>query len=360
MRGPLLPLRREPKPAPRDWLDEFPEEAAPDDPVWIEVPHARIAPPPHTRFKPFSLRTWIWTHRSMVRAGALGLAAITAVGLGMAWWTQREAQQPLAVAQSASSEPLLERPVVTPPPVEPTVFTSEAAAPPLTPAPSPASNPGERTTASPAREKAAPPARGADATSGRTTTASSSRGYAPPLPPAAPPARARETQAPPPDTALSISSATVTTSRPPVDRAPLIISSPPEITPVPTPVAKPAPAAVPAPPLSPEARETAAVEGVLERYRFAFSTLNSGVSDFWPGVNSRALDKAFNELVEQRFEFDQCRVQVKGSQADATCTGRATFVTKVGDKTPRSQPRQWVFRLVQVGNRWIIDSVQSR
>ena len=99
---------------------------------------------------------------------------------------------------------------------------------------------------------------------------------------------------------------------------------------------------------------------VLERYRLAFSTLNSGVSDFWPGVNSRNLDKAFNELAEQRFEFDQCRVQVKGTQADATCTGSATFVPKVGDKTPRSQARQWAFRLVRAGDRWIIDTVQSR
>jgi hypothetical protein len=128
------------------------------------------------------------------------------------------------------------------------------------------------------------------------------------------------------------------------------------VTPVPTPA--PAPAAPP--PVSPEARETAAVEAVLERYRLAFSTLNSGVSDFWPGVNARALDKAFNELEQQRFEFDQCRVQLKGTQADATCTGSASFVPKVGDKTERTQPRQWSFRLVRAGNRWIIDSVQSR
>lgn len=84
------------------------------------------------------------------------------------------------------------------------------------------------------------------------------------------------------------------------------------------------------------------------------------MADFWPGVNSRALDKAFSALDEQRFEFDQCRVQIKGGQADATCTGRATFVPKVGDKTPRTQSRQWSFRLVQTGNRWIIDTVQSR
>jgi hypothetical protein len=53
-------------------------------------------------------------------------------------------------------------------------------------------------------------------------------------------------------------------------------------------------------------------------------------------------------------------VQVKGTQADATCNGSATFVPKVGDKTPRTQSRQWTFRLVRAGNRWIIDSVQSR
>ena len=102
------------------------------------------------------------------------------------------------------------------------------------------------------------------------------------------------------------------------------------------------------------------MESLLERYRLAFRTLNSGVSDFWPSVPSRALDKAFNELEQQRFVFDQCRVQLNGAQADATCTGTATFVPKVGNKTPRTQPRQWSFRLVRAGNRWIIDSVQSR
>ena len=99
---------------------------------------------------------------------------------------------------------------------------------------------------------------------------------------------------------------------------------------------------------------------MLERYRFAFSTLNSAVSDFWPNVNARALDKAFAELEEQRFDFDSCKVNVTGARANATCTGRATFTPRVGNKTPRSAPRQWAFTLVQVSNRWIIDTVQSR
>ena len=122
----------------------------------------------------------------------------------------------------------------------------------------------------------------------------------------------------------------------------------------------PPPAPAPPPPASAEARETAAVESLIEQYRRAFSTLNSGVSDFWPGVNARALDKAFNELESQSFDFDTCNVQLKGTHAEATCTGRATFVPRVGNKTPRTQSRQWSFRFVRTANRWIIDTVQSR
>jgi len=177
-----------------------------------------------------------------------------------------------------------------------------------------------------------------------------------------PPAQA----APPPSASPAVtdfaSSSTITTSRPPIDRAALILPAAVRET-APQPVATPTPTPTPAapPPPSAEARETAAVESVLERYRVAFSTLNSGVHDFWPGVPSRALDKAFNELESQTFQFDSCRVQLKGATlADAYCTGRATFVPKVGNKTPRTQPRQWSFSLVRAGNRWIIDSVQSR
>lgn len=380
---PLDPLPRAGRPAPQDWMSEFPQEpASPHEPaMWVEVPHAPIAPPPHTEFRPFSLAGWIRSHRSLARTGALALAVISAGLLGLAAWMQREQNQaPADITPSTTSEPLLSRPSVTPPPAPPTVFTSQATPPPATSQPSqPAAREGESpavTTPAPARTAAArdraktppartiaPPARVTGAASGRAPASSPSSStsagrFVPPLPSAIPPpARPPAAQAPPPVTdASSSASSTVTTSRPPVDRAPLILSSParePAASPVPTPA--PAP-----PPPSPEARETAAVETLLERYRLAFSTLNSGVSDFWPGVNSRALDKAFNELEQQRFEFNQCRVQLNGAQADATCTGTATFVPKVGNKTPRTQSRQWSFRLVRAGNRWIIDSVQSR
>lgn len=358
--GPLHPLRRAGRPAPQDWLSEFPQEQAtpPEPAMWVEVPHPHVAPPTHTEFRPFSPVRWIRTNPSTVRAGALALAVISAVLLGLAVWPQGGKQAPAAITQSAASEPRLARPIAPPPSAPPTVFTSQAAAPSSAAATGPAQPP----SAAPARavEKEPAPPRAVTPRDRLTKTPARANApplppTAPPLPPAAPPVRSQAQPRPP---AAEVPSTTITTSRPPVDSAPLILSSPLRelaVSPVPTPAATPAPA-----PPSPEARDKAAVDSLLERYRFAFSTLNSGVSDFWPGVDSRALDKAFNDLDQQQFEFDQCRVQLNGAQADATCTGTATFVPKVGNKTPRTQPRQWSFRLVRAGNRWIIDSVQVR
>jgi hypothetical protein len=365
-RQPLLPLARATRSAPPDWLSEFPPE---EPAMWVEVPHAHVAPPPHAAFHPFSLTAWIRSHQSHARAGALALAVVAGTLVGLVARMQRGQNPPQAVVtQSATSEPVLEPPIVTSRPAPWIDFTPQAASGPAESATTPSSLPD---AASARAEVTKPPPQRATAQSDRSNTppappasrdrantSPASRVTAPPLPPAAPPARPAGVQVPPPVTDASSSSSTITTSRPPVDRAPLILSSPvrePAASPVPTPAPAPAP-----PPPSPEARETAAVEGVLERYRLAFSTLNSGVSDFWPSVNSRALDRAFNELEQQSFEFDKCRVQLKGGQAEATCTGKATFVPKVGNKTPRTQSRQWSFQLVRAGSRWIIDSVQSR
>jgi hypothetical protein len=375
--SPQSPLLRARRLAAQDWMSEFPQEpAGPEDPaLWVEVPHPPLAPPPHTEFRPFSPVRWIQTHRSLAGAAVLIVGVMSAAVMGLAAWMQRDPQQePAVVTKSTTSEPLLARPNVTPPPAPSTLFTSQAAAPPptdaavLPPARGGASASADVTKPEPRRPTASrdragtPPARVADATAGRATTAPKARGFVPPLPPPIPAARAADRPPPPTVTDSNTSSSSVVTSRPPIDRAALILPSalrePAASAPPPPPAASAAPAGPPPP--SPEARETTAVETVLERYRLAFSTLNSGVSDFWPGVNSRALDKAFNELDEQRFEFDQCRVELQGAQADATCRGSATFVPKVGNKTPRTQPRQWTFRLVKAGNRWIIDSVQSR
>ena len=73
---PLRPPARAGRPAPQDWMSEFPQEpaSAQEPAMWVEVPHAHIAPPSHTEFHPFSVAGWIRSHRSQARAGALVLA----------------------------------------------------------------------------------------------------------------------------------------------------------------------------------------------------------------------------------------------------------------------------------------------
>ena len=379
-------VRRSATGAPaHDWMSEFAQEPSrsspPDEPaVWVEVPHPRLTAPDHVPFRPFSVAGWIRSHRAAARTAALMLALGSAGLLGLAWWMQRDAEQPGATTQvvTRSSEPVASRPAsqpqITPPPASPpTVFTSGAMAPspgtsssgttpgPVTPerraaAPDRATSTSTSTSA----RSSSPPARVPAPASRLTLPLGDVKTTPSPTPSAiAPPPKAsgQPTPAgPPPSSALPPStSSTVTTSRPPVDQAALVLTPPVREIAV-----APPPAPAPPPPASSEARETAAVESLIEQYRRAFSTLNSGVSDFWPGVNARALDKAFNELESQNFDFDKCNVQLHGAQAEATCTGSATFVPKVGNKTPRTQSRQWSFRFVRTGNRWIIDTVQSR
>jgi len=100
---------------------------------------------------------------------------------------------------------------------------------------------------------------------------------------------------------------------------------------------------------------------VIDQYRTAYSSLNvAGLSSFWPSVNERALAKAFEQLEAQRFDFDSCQIDVSGQFARALCSGTATFVTKVGRKTPRTEPRRWTFHLSRGAKGWLIDRVESR
>lgn len=100
---------------------------------------------------------------------------------------------------------------------------------------------------------------------------------------------------------------------------------------------------------------------MLDRYRQAFGALNSvEVQTFWPNVNTKALDKAFDQLERQEFEFDSCRINLFGARAEASCAGTATFVPRIGSKTPRVESRRWTFQLARENGAWIIEKVESR
>jgi hypothetical protein len=104
-----------------------------------------------------------------------------------------------------------------------------------------------------------------------------------------------------------------------------------------------------------------AVASVLQRYAAAFSSLDVGeVKAVWPDVNEGALARAFSTLQDQRFDLGECDIWVTGASAVASCAGRASYTPKIGNRKPRSEPREWTFYLRQEGPQWSIGSVRTR
>jgi hypothetical protein len=126
--------------------------------------------------------------------------------------------------------------------------------------------------------------------------------------------------------------------------------------------APPAPAATAMEPaVPPVSAETASIETVLSRYRQAFTALDADAARaVWPGVDARALGRAFDQLVEQQLDFETCFIAVNGARATAGCGGRARYVPKVGSRSVRDEPRQWTFNLQKVNGQWVIERVASR
>jgi hypothetical protein len=116
-----------------------------------------------------------------------------------------------------------------------------------------------------------------------------------------------------------------------------------------------APGAPPAP-----VAPTTAIESVLKNYADAFSARDVGAAkSVWPGVDERALARAFDGLREQRLELERCEISIKGSAATATCVGTARYRPKVGIRSVRSERKVWTF---YIGHRgaWVIDDVEVR
>jgi hypothetical protein len=116
----------------------------------------------------------------------------------------------------------------------------------------------------------------------------------------------------------------------------------------------------PAPPLPERISDAAAIRSVLAGYRSAFAALDvSAVEAVWPAVNSRALRNAFDQLASQKVDFE-CVLHVTGARANAVCGGTSEFVPAVGSRTPRVEPRDWIFYLARVDDGWVIERVDSR
>jgi hypothetical protein len=321
-------------------------------------------------------------------SGSLRLMTVASLALLMSalagWVAWRE--WPPAIAPQAQTAPdiYLPRDVVSQPAaLVPPVPAPDGQAAEQLPAESPVAPPTDTApvaTAGPIQPSAPLDAPGNATTSARTepsrtpSTASAIESRSP----APPPVDSRPSApAPTPPRASTESPA----PRPlePDPPAPRVVPAPVINTPPPSPVPTadistlPAPAPPSAPPeekVAPPAEtvaarptaadERAAVRAALTRYETAYSTLDSDAATaVWPGVDRRALERAFGGLAAQRVTLDICEVGVTGQSARANCSGRATWTPKVGGGT-QSQARKWTFDLRRSDNGWQIVRVDTR
>jgi len=303
--------------------------------------------------------------------------------------TQSPSAESLARARAQAA---LARPVYPPPefPAEPVPASTEVRQPAPPPRSAPVVRPSRSVVASarmPADSRNTQRAGGrADAPSARQVTAtkttaaigpprdnavvltgSPAPARAPLNVPAALPDPALSTPAPPPVSSAPAPLVSAPPATPPVSAPPAPSTPTPTPTSTPTSTRSSTPAAPPsaAATMSPEARaratETASVQTVLDRYRWAFTSLDaSAVAPFWPGVDGRALERAFDQLESQVIKFDRCEINLTGARAVASCQGQASTVRKVGSRNLRTEPRLWTFALNRVNDAWLIQNVSTR
>ena len=120
------------------------------------------------------------------------------------------------------------------------------------------------------------------------------------------------------------------------------------------------PAATASPTMTPRSDNTRIAQ-VLNQYARAYGNLDPGAAHaVWPGVDERALARAFASLESQDVTFDRCDIDVKGALASASCRGTASYVGKVGSRQARTEPREWIFDLKLHGDEWKIEKAEVR
>lgn len=114
-------------------------------------------------------------------------------------------------------------------------------------------------------------------------------------------------------------------------------------------------------PVTPARGDQTRVAAVLNQYARAYGQLDAGAArEVWPTVNERALARAFAGLASQDVEFDDCEIDVRGTRANASCRGKASYVGKVGSGELRTESRTWRFELRRDGDAWKIENAEAR
>ena len=402
---PIEPEVRQP--VQPDWNEPLADEAAvpafarslqrapqldldPVEPVDLHPLHARQpvdlhplhAPEQLPLRSPAPVESRSWLRATAVGCVAIGLSAF-AGWLAVTQWPARmpasetrtditlpavgrELVPPEAVPSAALEEPVatdlaLESGIPDTPPItaEPDTEPDAAATPAAPREPTPESVKPQPQTTVPRAERAE-----VESTSGRVPAP-----VVPPPPAPSPPAQPipRVVDEPPPALARTTAADTPTAPAavPPAGASSLPAPSTatiPEPTPPPTSDSPPAP---PAPAAAPRAAPAAvddrtAVRATLSRYEAAYSDLDiAGARAVWPGVDQRALARAFEGLASQRVALGTCEVGVNGPSARAICVGNATWTPKVGGGR-QTKSRTWTFDLRRTDATWQIVKVDTR
>jgi hypothetical protein len=137
----------------------------------------------------------------------------------------------------------------------------------------------------------------------------------------------------------------------------LVTELPTATIPIPkTPPAPPPPAPAP----DPRTIEEPQVRAVLAQFEAAYTNLSAQAARaVWPGVDERALARAFDNLESQQVALGQCSVDISGTSATAACAGTASWTPKVGGGR-RTEARQWRFDLAKANGVWRIERAVAR
>jgi hypothetical protein len=118
---------------------------------------------------------------------------------------------------------------------------------------------------------------------------------------------------------------------------------------------------LPAPAPTPSPSADTGVRHALDSYTAAYNELDAAAAQrVWPTVNRGALARAFDALASQRVSLGTCRIDITGAIARANCTGSATWTARIGDRSPRTEPRQWTFELARDGDGWRIVNARAQ
>ena len=103
------------------------------------------------------------------------------------------------------------------------------------------------------------------------------------------------------------------------------------------------------------------IQAVLDAYKRAYERFDVlAVAILWPGVDTRALSRAFSTVSRQNVAFDRCDISVTGTHATANCDGVIEYVRSVGDAAPQSRSTSWTFALNHSAGGWRIATIAAR